>query len=145
MLKGSNMLDLVFTTEPGLIEDMVGLITAPVTSCDHNLLNFKVIWKREEIIHKNDCFNYLKYWDYVPIRKMLANPFKEEKFEGKTEDEMWNIFRDDLIGIRDKLIPKRKMSRRSFPLWMKFKIKKWIKKRNKTRSNFNKCSSYQNK
>jgi len=47
---------------------------------------------------------------------MLANPFKEEKFEGKTEDEMWNIFRDDLIGIRDKLIPKRKMSRRSFPL-----------------------------
>jgi len=62
---------------------------------------------------------------------MLANLCWEEKFERKTVDEMWNIFRDDLIGIRDKLIPKRKLSRRSFPFWMKFKIKKGIKKRNK--------------
>jgi len=42
--RGSNMLDLVFTTEPTLIEDMV--ISTPVASSDQNLLNFKVIWKR---------------------------------------------------------------------------------------------------
>jgi len=52
---------------------------------------------------------------------MLANKCWEEKLKGKTIDEMWNILKDDLIGIRDKLIPKRKMSRRSFPLWRKFK------------------------
>jgi len=44
---GGNMLDVVFTTEPDLIEDME--ITAPVAGSDHNVLNVKVIWKREEI------------------------------------------------------------------------------------------------
>jgi len=58
----------------------------------------------------------------VTIRKLLANLCWEKKFRVKTVYEMWNIFKDDLIGVRDKLIPKRKMSRRSFPLWMKFKI-----------------------
>jgi len=88
--RGSNILDLVFTTEPGLIDYMV--ITAPIASSDHHLLNFKVIWKRDEIIHKNDCFNYQK-GDYVTIRKCLANICWEEKFEGKTVDEMSNIFK----------------------------------------------------
>jgi len=36
--RGSNILDLVFTTKPGLIEDMI--ITAPVASSAYNLLNF---------------------------------------------------------------------------------------------------------
>jgi len=81
----------------------------------------------------------------VTIVKKLSNLCWEEKFKGKTVYEMWHIFRDDLIGIIDKLILKHKMSRRSFPLWMKFKIKKGSKKRNKARSNFNKCHSYQKK
>jgi len=85
------------------------VITALVASSDHNLLNFKVIWKREEIIHNNDCFNYQK-GDYVTIRKILANLCWEEKFKGKAVDEMWNIFRDDhiYIGFRNKILPKRK-------------------------------------
>jgi len=76
---------------------------------------------------------------------MLANPCWEEKFKESTVDEMWNIFRDEFIGIRNKLIPKRKMSRKLFPFWMKFKIKKGIRKQNKAWSNFNKCPSNQNK
>jgi len=65
---GGNMLDLVFTIEPGFIEDMV--IAAPVAGSNHNLLNFKVVWKREEIINKNDSYNYQK-GDYEAIRKLL--------------------------------------------------------------------------
>jgi len=111
------MLDLVLTTEPGLIEDME--ITAPVAGSDHNLLNFKIFWKREEIINKNDGFNYQK-GNYVEIRKLLSNICWDEKFKGKTVDEMWIIFRDNLIGVRDKLISKRSLIQRSFLLWMKF-------------------------
>jgi len=33
-------------------------------------------------------------------------------------------FRDDLTGVRDELIPKLSLIRRSFPLWMKFQTKK---------------------
>jgi len=53
-------------------------------------------------------------------------------------DEMWTIFRDDLIGVRDKLIPRRSLTGRLFPFWMKFQIKRGIKRRNKAWSNFNK-------
>jgi len=58
---------------------------------------------------------------------------------------MWTILRDDLIGVRDKLIPRRRLTRRLFPLWIKFQIKRGTKKKNKAWSNFNKCPSPQNK
>jgi len=60
-------------------------------------------------------------------------------------DKLWIIFRDDLIGVRDKLIPRRSLPRRSFLCWMKFLFKTGIKKRNKAWSNFNNYHSYQNK
>jgi len=99
--RGGNMLDLVFTTEPGLIEDLE--ITAPVAGSDHNLLNFKIVWKRVEFINKNDTgsFNYQK-GDYVKIRKILSNICWDEKFTEETVDEMLTFFRDDLMGVRDK-------------------------------------------
>jgi len=107
------MLGLVFTTEPDLIEDME--ISATVTGSDHNLLNFKIIWKREKIINQNYGYNYQK-GNYVKIRKILSNLCWEEKVKDKTVNEMWIICIDDLIGVRDKLIPKRSLIRRSFPL-----------------------------
>jgi len=124
---GGNMLDLVFTTKPGLIEDIE--ITAPVAGSDHNLLNFKVIWKMEEIISKNDSYYYPKR-NYVEIRKLLSNICWDEKFN--SVDEMWIIFRDYLIGVRDKLlILKCSLTQRLLPPWMTFKIKRGMKKINK--------------
>jgi len=121
---GDNMFDVVFTTEPNLIEDMEK--TSPVAGSDHNLLRFTIIWKREEIIIKNDGFNYQK-GNYVKVRKILSNLCWEEKFKDKTVDEMWIIFKDDLFGVIDILIPKCSLIQRSFPLWMHLQIKKGIK------------------
>jgi len=105
--------------EPCLIEYMK--ITAPVAGSDHNLLNFKVFWKREEINNNNDGFKY-QNGKYVKIRKVLSNKCWDEKFKGKIVglNEIWIIFSDNLIVVRDKFIPKRSLIRRSFPLWMKF-------------------------
>jgi len=106
--------------EPCLIEYMK--ITAPVAGSDHNLLNFKVFWKREEINNNNDGFKY-QNGKYVKIRKVLSNKCWDEKFKGKIVglNEIWIIFSDNLIVVRDKFIPKRSLIRRSFPLWMKLK------------------------
>jgi len=67
---GLNMLDLVFTTKPDLNEDLE--LTAPVAGSDYKLLNFKIVWKRVEVINKNDTggYNYQK-GNYVEIRKLL--------------------------------------------------------------------------
>jgi len=121
-------------------------ITAPVAGSDHNLLNFKIVWKRVEAINKNDTggYNYQK-GDYVEIRKLLSNICWDEKFTKKTVNEMWTIFWNDLVGVRVKVIPRRSSTRRLFPFWMKIQIKRSIKKGNKAWSNFNKCSSHQKK
>jgi len=88
------MLDLIFTNEPGLIEDLE--ITAPVAGSNHNLLNFQIVWKSLEITNKNDTGSYNNQKENcVEIKKLLSNICWDGKFTDKTVDEMWTIFRDN--------------------------------------------------
>jgi len=63
----------------------------------------------------------------------------------KSVDKIWIIFRDYLIGFRDKLLPKRSLTLRLFLPWMTSKMKKGIKKINMAWRIFNKCPSHKNK
>ena len=140
--RGGNILDLIFTNEPGLIEDVE--ITAPVASSDHNLITFRMLWVGGKIMKECQSFSYHK-GNYEGIRKKLSGVNWDDMFAGLSVDDMWQCFWRELISNRDKFIPKCKLAGRKFPPWMKFKIRKEIKARNKAWSNFNKVPTYQNK
>jgi hypothetical protein len=56
--RGNKTLDLVFSTEPTLVEDVT--IGCPVANSDHNVIYFKIPRRVDQKVSKQEVFNYHK-------------------------------------------------------------------------------------
>ena len=126
--RGRNILDLVLTSEENMVEDLE--VREPIANSDHNLIVFRLIHKTEEEEEKKIKYNYDKA-NYEIIKEKLDSMEWGVRFEGKSVQDMWEIFRKEVIELRDTLVPIVKVGRykRVYPKWMTRKIKKLIKKK----------------
>ena len=73
-----------------------------------------MVYKTEEEEIKKINYKYDKA-DYSSIQDEIARIDWKESFEGKTVEEMWKIFRNNIIGIRDNKVPIGKVYKRAYP------------------------------
>ena len=126
--RGSRILDLILTTEPDMIEDVI--VCCPIANSDHNVLIWEVNYKMQ--MPKKYCvkYNYHK-GNYKQINEQLTKVNWSELFSCKSVNEKWDSMRDILIKYRDEFVPVCKESAKKYPPWMKMTIRKEIKCRNR--------------
>ena len=126
--RGSNILDLLLCTEQNMIEEVE--IKCPVSNSDHNVLLFKLNCKTEVIKNLLKNYRYDK-GDYVNMKAELNAINWEEIYSNKDVEEIWVLFQQKLMELREKYVPESVPKKRELPKWMTGSIRKGIKKRNK--------------
>jgi len=128
-------LDLIFSSEAELVDEVE--ICSPISNSDHNSLLFKICVEVGEENINRVIYNYHKA-DFVKINSDLNEINWDDRFSNKNVESMWNVLITELIQVRDKYVPIKKMMKGKCPKWMKNKIKRDIRKRNKIWNMFNK-------
>jgi hypothetical protein len=139
--RGNNTLDLVFSTEPSLVEDVT--IGCPVANSDHNVIYFKIPRRVDQRVSKQEVFNYHKA-DYVKICDKLYSVDWDKQLQGSDVEKMWQNVKRELIKCWGEFVPKRKLKKRKFPLWMRRHIIKMIKTKDKLWRKYKERPSYEN-
>lgn len=124
--RGSNILDLVFSSETGLVEDLE--VCSPVSNSDHNSLLFKICMDLKNETITRESFNYHQS-DFKSINYVLEGIDWKVKFLNKDVDNMWSSLVEELVDCRSIYVPKRIPKKGNYPKWMKKHIKRDIKKR----------------
>jgi ribonucleases P/MRP protein subunit RPP40 len=124
--RGGNVLDLVFSTEPDMVEDVK--VLSPVANSDHNTVLWEVTLRTEVEERKQVAYDYGR-GEYRKVIEEMRGVDWEKEFEGKDVKKMWTFFLKRLLGCREKYVPKRKDKKRVRPRWMRKGIAKLIKKR----------------
>jgi len=139
--RGKNILDLVLSTEPDMVEDLE--IHCPIANSDHNIIIFKVIYETVLDNNKQNVFNYHK-GNYAEINKELLSVDWNTRFQNKNTEEMWKEISEDLLESRSKYIPLKITQKGGYPKWIKKSIKRKINKRNYLWNKFRTYATYEN-
>jgi len=121
-----NILDLVLSTEVNMVEDLE--VREPVSNSDHNQILWKLNWKTVIESPEQKQYDYNK-GDYKGLLKKLGKENWENLLANKNVEEMWAIVLKLIIDGRDEYIPEKIKTKRKYPPWMKYKLRKLLKKR----------------
>ena len=107
--RGKNILDLVFTSEEHVIEELD--VGEPFGTSDHQIIRCKlIVSKSREIPDLKPVLNYFKA-DYNVIRENLKADDLIGKIREKNIEETWNTIKSKIEEIKDKFIPVSKNRR----------------------------------
>ena len=123
-----NVLDLVFSTEPEMVEDVK--VVNPVDNSDHCAVFWKLIL-RTEIEGRNQVAYDYGRGDYSKVIEEMKKVDWEKEFQAKNVNDAWQRFLKKFLGCREKYVPRRKVKKRKMPRWMRKGIGKLIRKRNR--------------
>lgn len=126
--RGDSILDLVLSTESGLVEEIK--IECPVSNSDHNVVTFRIA-QGIDIKKKNKgvpVYSYHKA-SYDKINERLNLVEWERELEDSSDiEERWEIFLNEVIQCRNDFVPKRVSRKKNYPVWMNREILRGIKK-----------------
>ena len=128
-----NILDLVFTNEEGMVEDLVH--QAPLGKSHHQVLKFDNVCYMEKSSKSKTSFNYLK-GDHSKLKKTVREQNLMSRLEGKTTSESWTCFKQMMDSAINECIPKYStcggiLPKQRRPLWCNEKAVAKIKKKRK--------------
>jgi hypothetical protein len=137
--RGDNILDLVLTTEPNMVENLQ--VIEHLSTADHNIIVWDLITstKMAEQNKENYCFHRAKYEE---IKKILASKPWDVLFENKTTDEMWMIFKEILNDTTQEYVPIQKAYKKNRNAYGSIGSKKAIKRRNKRWKKYTTTNDY---
>ena len=130
--RGKNILDLVFTSEEHMIEEVD--VGEPFGTSDHQIIRCKlIVTKGNEVPDSKPLLNYFKA-DYNAIREKLKADDLFGEIREKNIEEFWNFLKSKIEEIKDKFIPVRQKSKGKCP-WStrettkcrRAKVKAWTK------------------
>ena len=130
--RGKNILDLVFTSEEHMIEELN--VGEPFGTSDHQIIRCKlIVSKSNEILDSKPVLSHFTA-DYNVIRENLKADDVFGKIREKNVEESWNIIKSKIEEIKDKFIPVRQKSRgkcswstRKTTKCRRAKVKAWTK------------------
>lgn len=139
--RGNSILDLVFSTEKELVEELA--IGNPISTSDHCAIEWVIKCDTVSAVSNIVQYNYHK-GNYEKLILELGSIDWGKEFYAKGVEEMWISFLKIVSAGRDRNIPKRGKGEKGIKqIWMKAKIIKLIKKRNKLWKNFRKAPSFE--
>ncbi len=104
-----NVLDLVFVTEPNLVQCLE--IGPKIENCDHETIVGSFV---SQVPNQNAIIEYRDFWraDYESLQEALLFVRWDELLEGVTDVNVaWNIFLNVLKPLLDRFVPLRRHSR----------------------------------
>ena len=103
--RGKNILDLVFTSEEHMIEELD--VGEPFGTSDHQIIRCKlIVSKSHEIIDSKPVLNYFKA-DYSAIRENLKADDLVGKIHEKNVEENWYIIKSKIEQIIRPVYPRK--------------------------------------
>ena len=114
--RGTNILDLVLTSEESMVEELQ--VLQHLANSDHNIILFKLVCST---VIKSNCIvkNDYNKGDYCKMNEFLSSLDWDLLFRDRRVEDMWTAFHEAILLGVDKFIPKKKnKSRRKYPLWM---------------------------
>jgi hypothetical protein len=124
----SNILDLVFTTEVNMVENL--RILEPLSTSDHNVVVFDFITKTEVRDYNSTRFCIHKA-NFESIRKYLSKINWTELLGTKDATDKWLTFKKVLDDVMKRFVPVARSKRKSRCMWLNFETRKAIKARNR--------------
>ena len=118
---GSNILDLVFSTEEGIVEEV--RVEEPLANSDHCIITWKTCFHSDVKASKQVSRDFYKA-DYVVINNKILSIDWDSTFEDSTTEDMWGKFTQILKEIIESNVPKKFSRKRKFPRWMTKDTKK---------------------
>jgi len=106
-------LDLIVTSESCLINDL--MIYPPGVFSDHSLVTGCLFWERPKIIRKKSLIRSWSRMDKDLLESCLSNSPISGSVIGDDVDEIFDVFRKELIAIADKVAPLRWVVWRDVP------------------------------
>jgi Endonuclease-reverse transcriptase len=107
--RGDNTLDLIFSTEENMVENVE--TDCPISKSDHCIIKFNVLFSKEIIIREDNGYDYLK-GNYKRINDTLMNIDWKTKFINLNTHEMWLMFKNELNDLKDQYIPRKKSKKK---------------------------------
>ena len=139
--RGQNTLDLVMSKEGITIENVETCM--PLGSSDHDVVKFDLKTEVEEEIWKYEYYDY-RNGNYKELAKYMKEQNWEELFMNKDANEMWEIFKEILLGCISRYVPKkRRKGRKKRPLWFNRAVKSSIKKKQLYWRRYRESNEYQ--
>lgn len=102
--RSGNVLDLVLTTEPNMVENLI--VGEKFSTSDHQMIECDIVTKTKEKSVIKVRYIYDKA-DYDKIKTALLEVMWSDLFESKSLVDMWEIFIAKLQEIIDTYVPKK--------------------------------------
>ena len=121
----SSLLDLIFTKEEGDIKNIE--VEDPLEGSDHGIVtaDFVSEWKSRVIQRPRRMYHK---GDYIKINEELERINWEEKYEGKSVQECWEIFKSILVKLVETYVPMSNPGDYNEPWMNKSLLRQWKKK-----------------
>ena len=136
-----NVLDLIFTSEEGMIEDLE--VREHFSTSDHNILCWKLITKTELLNYNVARYNYSRA-DYGKINARLNSIDWKNSISELDPENMWNTFSNVLYAVTQELVPTMKNKSKFAPAWMTNDVKKQRKYKARMWKRYKKVNNYNN-
>ena len=124
--KDGNLIDLFTSSRPDLICEVRD--EGHLGGSDHTMVWAELIGPARD----QDSGEMVPDWrcaDMESLKKSLSEINWEEKLDGKTGIESWDIFKSILKEETDRCVPKKKRRTSSKPVWMNRNVLRLIRKK----------------
>ena len=101
--RGTNILDLVVTTDSDLVENL--LVTEHFSSSDHNSINFEICLPKLRINGEARKVYLYSKGDYEAFNTEILNQDWDLWLKHKSVEEKWNIFKDTYSEMLEEACP----------------------------------------
>ena len=132
-------MDLVFTSEPGMVEDLQ--VVEHLGTSDHNSLNWTLICNSTVILNKQQIKQFHK-GDYVSMKRWFGDVNWEQELSGLDITEMWSKFSVIINQAIDMFVPSTVKKVSKYPSWMNGKAKRSRKYKSRMWSRYRESRSY---
>ena len=123
--RGNNILDLVLSSEEGMVEDLQ--VCEHLANSDHNMISFKLVCSTIINDTSRTVYDFNK-GNYVKMNDMLNAVDWDILLNGLEVNEMWRMFYDRIILVMSECIPKHNCrNKKKFPQWMTKEAKRACK------------------
>jgi len=126
--RGNNILDLVFSNEVSMVEDLK--VLEHFSTSDHNMLEFQCVLKTGSCDALVYNYNFNK-GDYNAIISALNEINWDTVFDSKGTLACYEYFNDRIYELIVRYVPQKKRKTKQKCLWLNTRVKKAIRKRNK--------------
>ena len=136
--RGSSILDLVFTNDPSVFEEVE--VIEPLLGSDHKAVLCKLSCSSQNPVNKEVQSYDFRRADWTLFVRILKNVRWDEMFSNLDPDVMWNFLKNNLLHAASQAIPRSRPLRKFCGINVCGKVKRALNARRKLYKRYRNCS-----